>query len=686
MTKFNKLFLLASCAAVCALSCENKVEVINDEVVEPVEQVETIQPEIINISVPFPAMESANGTKVTMNPATGATQWVAGDKVVIYGRPIDMVNPTNYVTYTIQPEDIVDPTVANIAVDVSAIGSSYYCSPHHYSIAYPADDWSYYSQWSSDGRGAFSNTNQLLLGGYIADDLSSATLFNLNAAIVFKVSGDYDSYNFLGNNGEVVGYTRYVYNMNASEPKYIMKYGTATYGTLGDLTTISGPLNGDGETYNYIYIPQHHMPAGGENESEVVSLKKGFTIQFVKNGIVKGYVTSTAGIASIEPGHFIDLGTIPAVAIHTVEAIPAAEKATAVDKSEDVSANCYVVDASDADNEEKVFKFRAVKGNSYVKGSSEGTSVGAVDAVVVLWETWNNAETVTEHSVVDKVDYKDGFVYFKMPATLHAGNAVIAAKDAGGNILWSWHIWVPATTIATEDYGIHTTAMMSRNLGALIDAVASPTEAIDITSVGLLYQWGRKDPFVAPREIIEGDYPSKAKVSGVERTAEKVQISLAESIQNPTIFARGYYNGSTLENPDWCSTSDAEYWGDSGSKTIYDPCPPGYRVPKRDSGKALWASDITTQEGWSYDEAHYWFTLGNPATVFPAIGWLDGGSMKTSFRTGIWNAHSDSWVNEYGHGHIAAYARRLYIESSALKHKTSSVNKSYGYSVRCCVE
>ena len=413
-----------------------------------------------------------------------------------------------------------------------------------------------------------------------------------------------------------------------------------------------------------------------------------------------GDIVKTAKVTSaidINHGKLLPLGDItsklkPYVAPSSHDS--SIDMTSAIDLSSSASANCYLLDSNVSVAADQVYTFKAYKGNSSV-------GVGTIASTCVLWETYNNNTSVDDNSVIAEVDYdkqpSDDFytIVFKMPNPLHAGNAVIAAKNSGGNILWSWHIWVPSTDVSSADYGIHTSGkvVMDRNLGALVVATASPSEDIPIESVGLFYQWGRKDPFVGPSVIDEGKYPAAAKVAGEERTADKVQITLAQSIENPTFFARGLYGPDkddpakeAQQNPDWCSSSSADYWGgDEGAKTIYDPCPAGFRVPRRDSDKALWASDITTQTGWSYNADHYWFTLGSPATVFPAVGWIDGGSMKTSFRVGIWNTHSDSWTNGYGYNHYAGYARRLYIDGG-LQQRNSSVNKSLGYSVRCVAE
>jgi hypothetical protein len=63
--------------------------------------------------------------------------------------------------------------------------------------------------------------------------------------------------------------------------------------------------------------------------------------------------------------------------------------------------------------------------------------------------------------------------------------------DADGVILWSWHIWLVQDQIGYNTYANNAGVLMDRNLGA--------TSAIEYDSgtIGLLYQWGRKDPFLS---------------------------------------------------------------------------------------------------------------------------------------------------------------------------------------------
>lgn len=463
------------------------------------------------------------------------------------------------------------------------------------------------------------------------------------------MTGDFDTYYFSGAKGnEVVGYEKYLVQVNKSTPKYIDKVGSSPYGTIGDKTEISGPVVGDGSTLNYIFIP---------NE---VALVNGFTITFAKNGVKTGIVTAQNGV-SLTHGQLLNLGEIPSGAIKAYSPIPDKEKATAVELSDPKSANSYIVSAVGTTNDNKVFKFPAVKGNTYVKGSDAGTSVGTVANVEVLWESWNNSTTPTAKSIIKVVDFKDGFVYFKTPESLHEGNALIAAKDAENNILWSWHIWAPNTAIEEGKFGIASSNIMDRNLGALVKAGTG-----DVTAVGMLYQWGRKDPFLGV-----GAYGSSsiAKCAGVTKTTyttdASAKMTLEESIKNPTVFSN--FKGN------WITPADNTLW-QSSTKTIYDPCPPGWRVPGKHDIEGIFY--IENASDYTYDAENYCLTVGS--AIFPLTGLLYYSNGNIDGR----DVKARVWSSNYGSDDLS----RWFSVDNASTFNTWDERKVYGCSVRCVAE
>ena len=287
------------------------------------------------------------------------------------------------------------------------------------------------------------------------------------------------------------------------------------------------------------------------------------------------------------------------------------------------SANSYLVYAPGE------YKFKAVKGNSE-------ESVGEVASVEILWETINTETAPEANSIIASVDFKGGFVTFSTPETLVPGNALIAAKDANDVILWSWHIWIPATEIANNTYGISTPAMMDRYLGALeAGAAGAPSTAANI---GLAYEWGRKDPFPGPAAFNSG---TGAAIAGAAISAATAAIPIEESVQKPTTMV-------VIDGADWNSTPDATLWDNEGKKTLYDPCPPGYKVPAVADCPNLYVSDLSTIPGWSADGSiNYYFTIGDPVTVFPLCGYVDEANGKYGYahvydRVSIWSADAAS--------------------------------------------
>lgn len=617
----------------------------------------------ITITCAFPTMTDQNGTKVSLD-ATGKTGWTEGDKIVIYGQrnhsDSDDHPELDRVIHSLKSAEIIDPTTAVFDVDLSGLTPDP-AGNYPFNAVYPYQDdddyLPFYSKWGASGRARFKSTNNLLLAGWIDND-GTMTLKNVCCAITFTVSGDYDEYYFSGYNGtETVGYGQYLVEFNNSENKpvteqYYKKPGE-DWGCKDPLTEISGPVKGDGTTLNYIFIP---------NE---VNLADGFTITLANKGKKLKTISSKSAL-SLSHDHMINLGLLPSSKMKDVTLFSATEMADAVDKSEDESANCYVVSAADASNASKLFKFRAVKGNSYVKESSAGESIGAAYVASVLWETWNSTSSgVTAKSVINSVDYYDGFVYFKMPASLHAGNALIAVKDDGGTILWSWHIWVPGTaTIDDIDEGFAADGkkIMDRNLGALYVATTGGTP--DYNTHGLYYQWGRKDPFYSDR--IEGT------PSGVLSTTNVLDAgtSTDNTISHPTVFY--HYNGKN-----WNSSQIATLWENNG-KTEYDPCPPGYRVPIYNTSYKLWEK---TDTDWTFDTVNMYAKHNNYASVFPMPGYLNDASAlwpsDSNGRSIIWSASDNASYK--------GKAAFFYLSQSS-KYNQDVHYKTLGGSVRCVVE
>lgn len=660
-------FLLAVLLFAMTLSCAKEEKTLNEET-GPQEQIlSDVKTETRTFSMVF-----SPDTKVSID-GTGKTGWEIGDNILIHGEYINKVGhsvvvnldgvtntisadkKTAYITVTTTEKD--DPVVEGCVRKYSRddyLSSIYAVYPAE--AVTDAETRSYYFN-------VFKNTNAPIMIGYDSGDTFVFRNYCGIISFVMPDSQDFDSYVFSGNNDEIVGYSNYVarHAMGTTELKKDQGVNSSGLYTTGGLTSITGIVECDASKVNLICIPT----------GTSVSFEKGFTIKFIKAGAIVKKV-STRSTFSLTRNDYMPLGDISGH-LKDYEAIPALEKDKAVDMSESVSANCYVVNGGDSLNESKVFKFRAVKGNSYVKDSAVGTSVGTVASVEILWETWNNASSVTPNSVISAVDFKDDFVYFKMPAALHAGNAVIAAKDASSNILWSWHIWVPETAITTGTYGISTPAMMDRNLGAL-SAATWGTD--NIGTMGLLYQWGRKDPFLNKKDhsSSSNDYTNHAVLSGSSVVTTMQMSSITESIQKPTTFA-----AQSEDKTSWLATEEVDMW--QSTKTIYDPCPPGYKVPVQ-SESVLFTNNITdtsVYSGWQISTANCQFAVGlsDNYTVFPT-GFLyyNGRYDEPHNKAVVWSAsYSDTYR-----------ATCLHVKLSDGSYSQYKRSIASGASVRCVAE
>ena len=325
------------------------------------------------------------------------------------------------------------------------------------------------------------------------------------------------------------------------------------------------------------------------------------------------------------------------------------------------TANCYIVTKAGA------YAFKAVKGNS-------SESVGSVASAEVLWETFGTDVAPAVGDLVKDVSYKDGEITFT--ATDKKGNAVIAAKDAAGNILWSWHIWLTDQP-KEQEYYHNAGTMMDRNLGA-----TSSTPG-DVGALGLLYQWGRKDPFLGSSSISEAVEAKSTITWPSAVSSDSSTGTIAYAIANPTTFITDnsknddwYYTGySSTDNTRW-TTSDK-------AKSIYDPCPAGWRVP--DGGEnGVWSKALGSSSEFTnvfdnvYKGMNFSDKFGSYQTIwYPAPGsraQFDGRLFHVPYYGIYWSAST------YGQ-----QANVLGIYDDGFVGSLNSI-RAYGRSVRCVKE
>lgn len=267
------------------------------------------------------------------------------------------------------------------------------------------------------------------------------------------------------------------------------------------------------------------------------------------------------------------------------------------------TANCYLIQRPGD------YKFKSVIGNT-------DATVGNVKSVEVLWESFGTDEMPNVGDLIASVSYKNGYIRFSTPENFRDGNAVIAAKNSKGTILWSWHIWCAEEGWEEQVYYNDAGTMMDRNLGA---TSATPG---NVGALGLLYQWGRKDPFLGSSSITS----SVEALSTGEWTIEG-----GGSVYNVEVNPMIFYTYLSLPIESWDSV-----------KTVNDPCPLGWRVPEGGEN-GVWAKAIGSSQDFSapYDYANCTYDFGgkfgdDKNIWYPASGRRASSGVLYNYETGYY--------------------------------------------------
>lgn len=288
--------------------------------------------------------------------------------------------------------------------------------------------------------------------------------------------------------------------------------------------------------------------------------------------------------------------------------------------SDGETANCYMISAAGT------YSFDAsVMGNGdggIIADAGFHTSSAAIEGGASAELLWQDT-----YGFISSVSYDSDAKAITYTAAANVGNACIALKDANSTILWSWHIWGTGD-VAVEDDSYTNQAgapftVMDRNLGQLkiVKSDIFPTdgsmyvisdntivselaESLQPTYHSTCYQWGRKDPIPTSATYYDIDGNVLGDISAsypVHEATSEDEASITFSVKNPDkmLYASSY------NSADWLVSANQYLWGDNNSntlytwysdgqlanegagagwtdqKTIYDPCPAGYRVANK---------------------------------------------------------------------------------------------------------
>ena len=369
-----------------------------------------------------------------------------------------------------------------------------------------------------------------------------------------------------------------------------------------------------------------------------------------------------------------------------------------VNLSEAGTANCYIVKT--AGN----YSFDAtVRGNGeIVEGVDFNDEKLGPKGAKLVWQSDKNG-------LIDSLSLEDGKIYFSSNGK--NGNALIAALDEAGNIIWSWHIWF----LNEEISNVKTSGgvmVMNRNLGATSLDSESPE------SHGLLYQWGRKDPFPAS-PVVSGGTTSTMPVPVYDFDGNEVEIAHSswENSENNT-FEYAISNPTTVlsnksqysECRDWLRkefSNPALWGGKGGEKSLFDPCPAGYRVPKLGTFDFFTSSGgyETDIAGFSVSDINHdsvidgndykngWYILLDGATdsysYFPAATRYDGSyAMLMGSKAGLWGNYWYADADDADDSSVpcGAYALAFQFGDAVSASPKAIGGRADGYSVRCVKE
>lgn len=359
------------------------------------------------------------------------------------------------------------------------------------------------------------------------------------------------------------------------------------------------------------------------------------------------------------------------------------------------TANCYVVDAPGYYSFPLVYGNGIKDGNDNVKSYTNTSATGRNMLRMLL----NHSGSITSHyiqraakpekaellgqdasNLITEVKYNldnvCSTISFKVDkSTIREGNAIIAIKDAQEKILWSWHIWVTGEnlneTVAVENrqnkkYNFmpivlgwcneRTTTYQARSCKVKFTAGENSQEItinqkenkITFGDNHPYYQWGRKDPFLpsngyhlSSTEVEKNENKRWFGKDGMSTTSNpKVENLMTgkNCIMNYILKPEVMHSANSADNT-YYNLWDITHNGKEGQsvKSIYDPCPAGFKVPDSDAFTGFVDAIYTDKPSvgieirgqWDQNNYGWKFYVTYPSRdndkmiLFPALGWRD---------------------------------------------------------------
>ena len=358
-------------------------------------------------------------------------------------------------------------------------------------------------------------------------------------------------------------------------------------------------------------------------------------------------------------------------------------------------ANTYMIHPTTVEGTWKNFRIPVAKCyefwntyDGYYKDAGNALMPGCYGwQVEIIWSempiTYDTNFRWVKQAGTDNRDYFE----FSLPYGFEHGNMVIGIRrylDAGqtqlSDFIWSWQMWItdydpyPALNYTPQVDGegnelrfaysvkngdVHRynfnswktglykdCFIMDRNLGTL-----SVGPYVNKAKGFVYYQWGRKDPMAPRQTIYKG--PSNIGYGTVASSATGYDDNVLYSISHPNMYICGLSLwGTNYWQKTSVSANASLPWGDpkvtdSRQKSVYDPCPPGWRVPARDVLNNL-SSGLSTIMVNGVNCAYYNLTT-NISVVFPLGNMLCDRNGGSDSQKALWCTNgSVNWSNGTG--------------------------------------
>ena len=380
------------------------------------------------------------------------------------------------------------------------------------------------------------------------------------------------------------------------------------------------------------------------------------------------------------------------------------------------TANCYVVGApgwykfpvvygnciKDGANNTAVYQGSSTLMNSFVNHrDARITAPYLVDNNLVVPREaimiWQDAYNMVEPSSVKlSDDYK--YITFKVNEDyICQGNALLSVRDESKKILWSWNIWVtdenldnhvPVTNLSNSVYNLMTVPLgfcsedkriytprkieflfeqENSGLQADVNFVQSTQSYLEYGKNAPFYEYGRFAPESISNGILSGNvnkgnkplYYASDYVVGYKTGT----VSMGTSIQTPYIH---YGDGDSFA---WCKTNPNNVWDVSNTstntydksshlsvKSVYDPCPVGYKVPEPLAFSAFTLANSTGV----YDKGRYFYTKPSKGGELLFVPLLGTNSSQVAFAQGGYfmsggNGTNRCWLFYYTTSSVSPY-------------------------------